>query len=247
MVTARQITNGRRFGNATLDAILDNLVAYNSLRQAALPFSDQSPNPNPRNILHEDSESSTSVTEDTADGVSLDGSSSYLLGPIPQFQVKFKTPYTINFFVKPSDLSAEASGIAIAIGPEDGSSLRAVNVEDDGTAKLRTSSNNFISGSPGDLADNTLSMITIIHTWSGGTGTMALYVDNVLIGSSTNNGGATMQPDYGIFFGRTGFTLNNALAGNYRDISYWNTALGSTERAALWNSGSPRYLQGAGL
>lgn len=247
MVTARQITNGRRFGNATLDADLEHLRAYFAFNENAgnflnsAPFGDDGPMGRSGAVTYGASGVGGGGVS-FADGIAL---SRRISGMLPGGGF---SEFSINFWIEAPDATPASGKALFALSNASGvNPLFQLELDSGGNVNLYVDGAFRISGTT-VLSDNTRYRITVRRALNAGTPTWYLYIDGVEEGTATGaaNTFDCASVDY-LYVGRAAAILawpNNAIISG---LSVWSKALSTSQIAALEGGGTPVVLKGAGL
>lgn len=246
MVTARQITNGRRFGNATLDALLPFLEGYYDFQDDAgdgrtylnkAPFGRCGPMT---------AQGLTPVsTGPDGKGATSASNTDYGVASAQSLVFLGRAGLTLCQWVNLADATPASAGNLLGFSGWSAAGISA-QVNTDGSIRFFNGINFGITGSAGDFSDNTDAFVALVRRDNGGTPTFYLYLDGVEIGSSTTNGNVSYERR-NLLTGRNSTSSNDSFIGERSALMMWSRGLSGSEISALYNSGSGRFLQGADL
>lgn len=236
----------RRFGNATLDAILDKLILYADFTETDLNFGNKAPRPLAGDPSPFAGDPSLVTTGPDGAGIDLDATSKDIVAALGALPIGARGEFTFNIWHAPDD-STPATVVTIA-GARPASGTGAVAaMTTGGIPYLYANGGTRITGASKAFNDTTMSMVTWGRRRISGTLTYFLYVDGVEIGTSTTAVEFALTPEWELVLGSGNRSLNESSVGDYAAWSVWSKGLTPTEIAELYNSGTGRFLEGAGL
>lgn len=238
MVTARQITNGRRFGNATLDSLLGKLLAFYPLTESDLVFLNYAPQGHGTPLYGQESTGITAGASGAVFGDTGDYASSHqpgLISPVSD------APFTLSLQYTPTDATPAAARVLLSYTPSGSTAGFGIDNNTSGGVSLYMNGSYRVTGGA-SLSDGVESNITITRRNDSGTMTTHVFVDGVSQGSSTAGGAGLLSALLSL--GRFGTNAANMNPGTMRNLSVWAHGMSDAEVAAL---DSNPALEGAGL